>query len=260
MGTRLSAGRIDFGSSTPGASDLLIVTDQDNHSHGALTLPFREATVVYLEPGEELHILGSFDAAVLDLHRIDRQMVEPVLAALRPGARIATVLPQSLVSYIDFDVLTPELLAWDGVTTLGGRLCAVFRPAADGTVDSTSIPSQITAVASAFEFGAATSADTIADLRMRIAQLEASLDALANLRQRSEKALIAQIDHALRELEAERRSHRGLRLIQTVLRRHRLGRVLLRLLRPFVRAVRTLRQGRIPGHARLRRALAPARR
>jgi hypothetical protein len=251
MTTRLSVTNlVDLVASGHDSDDVLIVTDRDNGANAGLMLPFREATVVQLSPGDERHFDGVFNIAVIDLKHLDAADLAGVIGSLRAGARIVTVLPDDVSGY-DVEVLASDGLAWDRLIVLDGRLCAVLRRATEGTATDQSIPTHLRAATFGYELGVSRSADVIADLRARMQQLEASLAALANLRQRSERALVDHIDNTLKELANERANYRGLLLVRTVLRRHRLGRVSLRLVRPLVRAARTMRRGQLPGRDRL---------
>jgi hypothetical protein len=244
---------------------VLVVTDREMGVRAGLMVPFREATVLQLGQQDEVRVEGPFDTAVIDVQSLDAPTLDRVLASLRPGARIVAVLSADSGSPFDAGLFGAAGLAWHGVAALDRRLCAVVevvaaRSGADSgpAMGADSGPAESTmgnlrAAVAGYELGAAASAQTITDLRNQLSQLQASMITLAEIRQRSERALVDELAIALRDLEFERAIHQGWRVLPTLLRRNIIGRAVIRVLRPLVRAVRTIRRGQVPGHTHYRR-------
>jgi hypothetical protein len=256
MGTRLLETDVTDELLRGDHGHLLIVTDHDNRGRSSLMLPFVEATVIQIEPREVPAIQVSFDTAVIDLDPFDRSIINVVTGCLQPGGRIVVMLPEETGGQLQPEAYAIAGLAWCGLAVVGGRLGVVLAAVPNSEAGpALSIPSHIAAAVQGYEVGMQASANLVAALLSRIDELQTSMAALSDLRRRSENALIKQIDLTLRELDIVRHDHRGVRLVRTILQRHKLGRVPLRLLRPVVRAARTLKRGEMPGKNRIRRVV-----
>lgn len=238
--------------------DLLVVTDSGNRGRDGLMLPFQEATVLELTKEDRPEIDGPFDKVVLDLRSYDASIVDAVVRALRPGADVMVMMPPTIDA--SADPLTFSHLTWKGVTTVGGRLGAVLSTTGRTAVGSDAVLSHMAAASAGYQLATQHAIDNMAELESRFSEAEAALAVHRDHRRHSEQALLNHIEALLQELDGERRRHRGIRLVHTVLQRHGSGRIALRLLRPFVVAARKLRRGAVAGRARLRWPISRARR
>jgi hypothetical protein len=202
-------------------------------------LPFQEAIVVVLTGQDPPDIDGQFDRAILDLPAYERALIDAVVHVLRPGSEVVVMIPPDVD--LRADPSTFGGLSWDRVTTLGGRLGAVLSVTRHPAVGSDQVVSHMVTANAAYRAGRRRSIDRIAALERGLDRAQAARWIDRDHRRDSERALLNHLEALLRELEGERRRHRGLRLVHTVLQRHAPGRVLVRLLRPFVRTARRLR-------------------
>jgi hypothetical protein len=223
--------------------DLLVLTDGACHGRHALALPFQQATVIELNSGDlELNIGGTFDAVAVDRSSLDLDLLNAVAAWARPvlpphghlvvalgsvGGESSTPSEASRASEQVSALAGLAGFRWQGLTALNGRPCAVLQLAdrpAPGIVAEL-----------------LTTADTAARIAARRIADRCRLDAGRRDLWRQQKRLRQQVDALTQELEQVRRDHRGHRLVRTVLRRSRTGRVLLRVLRPAWRLARAAR-------------------
>jgi hypothetical protein len=265
---------VDLGAHEWFERDLLVLTGPHLFSHDVLGLPFRDATVVQANGEHDAEIAGSFDTVVVDQGSFDRTSVNAALAraarVLRADGRVVVVFPPANRDVATFHAppaardptgrLAPQSdaqsgLAWRGVGDLNGRLCAVLAPVGVSDGPAAPIAALLEAAHASFRLGVERAANEYADARRRLRHVEASLAQHIEETRRSEQALLRHLEVLVKELNEERRKHRGRALVHTVLNRHKTGRAVVRVLRPLWQVLRKLRHG-----ARaLKRRLASAR-
>jgi hypothetical protein len=223
--------------------DLLVLTDAARYGRDALALPFRHTTVIEVDGGEEPPGLqAEFDTIAIDRAAVDLARFDAIagwaLAALRPDGRIIITLdPADPASTPRSPTGAPTLagLEWDGLAMLNGRPCALLRAGEHPDAVSPIAGALLTTAEQAFRLAAERS--TV--MRERAATLlTRDLDA----RHRSEDALFGHLDALAGQLDEVRRRHQGRELMRTVLRRFRVGRGVLRVLRPYRRLAGGLRR------------------
>lgn len=215
--------------------DLFVVTAASTGTSAALALPFLDATIVDISAFDDaVPSVARYDMLVVDVpfcHDLFSRAVRRASDVLRPGGRmLLTVGGSAWPDHHPDTVAALDALRWEGLTVVGGQLFAVLQPgpgARSGEVAGL-LTTADQAARLAVEAAAAAAPATDAVLR--------ELDA----RQASESALLQHLGKLTEELEEVRRQHQGLRLGQTVLRRSKSGRVVLRALGPLRPAARRL--------------------
>lgn len=230
------------------SQDLLVLTNRRRRGRHALTLPFREATVMEAVDGPSSGISGTFDTVVIERDDLDADRLADVaaaaLAALRPDGHLIVTLAAapdgSTVDGASYGWL--DNLCWVGTTTLGGLPFAVMSAADRGGEK----PASTAAASTAARF--ATAAATVRQLAaIPEASGAAGVSRHLGSRRRSEHALLDHLESVLLAAEASR-PRSGLQARATAaLRRRRAGRAVLRLARRGRNAVRRAR--RLAGRA-----------
>lgn len=230
--------------------DLLVLTDGRRHGRYALQLPFRDATVMEPASDEIPDISGKYDALVIDRSRLDlgwlADAVRAAVPALRPDSPVIVVLG----SGGGRPALTPPGpvpeagglggLRWWGLGMVNGQPCAALRVADDPDQPPTSVADLL----------------VTADLAVRLAAggnrasgqvgsgpaRDAPARHLEDRRQ-SEHALLRRLAETVSELDRERkRRGRPATPVRDLLRRSRIGRGVLRAIRPARRLADRLRR------------------
>jgi hypothetical protein len=207
---------------------LLVLTDSAHGGRNGLAMPFRDATVIALEPGDITRIEGEFDNAVIDRTPTDVASLDCAMSsatrALRRDGHLIVMLPAMQPSPQN-EADPPALggLVWRGLATLNNRPCAVLscRAATDSSADAwpllaaADLACRLASPPTCDGAGHTPNARGVASPR----QMED--------RGSAEQALLREVDTLRNELEAERRRHRGLALVSTVLTRRRPGRAMV---------------------------------
>ena len=218
--------------------DALLVLAGGADRADALGLPFRDASVVETDLSAISALDGVFDALVISERLVSAAMTANVEPLLAPDCTVVVLLALDAAEEPPaIEASLGDVLTWRGVGCLNGRPCVLLTPGADVGRDPAEL---IAALGSAARLAASHDRSELAALAEMHEAKTAELDRQVAARLTSERALLGELDRLAATIDHVRAEHSGVRLVRSVLRRHPLGRALMRAVRPAARPLKRL--------------------